>query len=165
MESNCFVSNADSHFLKLAVDEAASFRMNENHTPFGAVVVVNDKLVARSSSRVVELCDPSAHAEVLAIRQACLALGSHLLPNATLYCSSFPCPLCLSAARWAQIPRIVYAGSLEDSSAVGFEDRQFYNELESGLQSMDLELLRGNESLRRDVQEVLQEWKRGWPPS
>lgn len=95
--------------------------------PFGALVVAGDGAVlAEGQNRVTRDNDPTAHAEVVAIRAACAATGSFSLEGATLYASCEPCPLCLAAALWARIGRIVYAADRHDAARGGFDDRDFY---------------------------------------
>ena len=95
--------------------------------PFGAVIVGADGTVlAEGQNRVTRDLDPTAHAEVVAIRAACQAVGSFSLEGATLYTSCEPCPLCLSAALWARVARVVYAADRHDAAEGGFDDREFY---------------------------------------
>lgn len=94
--------------------------------PFGALIVRGGALVAEGQNRVTATLDPTAHAEVVAIRAACLAVGDFSLAGATLYTSCEPCPLCLSAALWARVDRVVYAADRHDAAAGGFDDREFY---------------------------------------
>jgi guanine deaminase len=94
--------------------------------PFGALIVIDEALVAEGQNRVTASLDPTAHAEVVAIRAACQAIGDFSLVGATLYTSCEPCPLCLSAALWARVDRVVYAADRDDAARGGFDDREFY---------------------------------------
>jgi guanine deaminase len=94
--------------------------------PFGAVVVTAGALVGAGQNRVTRDNDPTAHAEVLAIRAACSARGDFSLAGATLYASCEPCPLCLAAALWARVDRVVYAADRHDAARAGFDDRRFH---------------------------------------
>jgi len=95
--------------------------------PFGALIVGADgRVLAEGQNRVTRDLDPTAHAEVVAIRAACQAIGSFSLEGATLYTSCEPCPLCLSAALWARVARVVYAADRHDAADGGFDDREFY---------------------------------------
>lgn len=94
--------------------------------PFGAVIVRGDALVATGQNRVTRDLDPTAHAEVNAIRAACASLGDFSLAGCTLYTSCEPCPLCVSAALWARVDRVVYAADRHDAARGGFDDREFY---------------------------------------
>ena len=94
--------------------------------PFGAVIVRDGVLVASGQNRVTRDLDPTAHAEVQAIRAACLVEGSFTLAGATLYTSCEPCPLCVSASLWARLDRIVFAADRNDAARGGFDDLEFY---------------------------------------
>ncbi|AHH97874.1 nucleoside deaminase [Kutzneria viridogrisea] len=94
--------------------------------PFGALVVRGDEVLATGVNQVVPTNDPTAHAEVTAIRAACQALGDFRLTGCVLYSSCEPCPLCLSASLWARLDRVVYTADREDAAAAGFDDRAFY---------------------------------------
>lgn len=115
----------DELYLARALDLAIENVANEGG-PFGALVVRGGKVLAEGQNRVTATLDPTAHAEVVAIRAACQIAGDFSLAGATLYTSCEPCPLCLSAALWARIDRIVYAADRDDAAAGGFDDRAFY---------------------------------------
>ncbi|MCF3122510.1 nucleoside deaminase [Streptomyces arenae] len=122
-------SGQDRAFLEQAIAISRRALDDEGKTPFGAVVVVNDEIVGKGTSSVVELRDPTAHAEVMALRDAGQRLGRHLVADGVMYSSSEPCPMCLTACYWARIPRLVYAATSHDVATNGFEDLQFYREL------------------------------------
>jgi guanine deaminase len=123
------MDEADRAFLQSAIDLSRHALLDEGRTPFGAVVVLDSEIVGEGTSQVVELCDPTAHAEVMALRAAATALGRHLITGGIMYCSSEPCPMCLAACYWAQISRVVYAATSHDVATYGFEDLQLYREL------------------------------------
>ena len=114
--------------LELAAENSSEGVENPEGGPFGAVIVLDGEIVGEGRNRVLAKHDPTAHAEVEAIRAACLGLGRFHLPNATLYASSEPCPMCLAAAYWARIERIVYANSRAEAEAIGFDDADIYRE-------------------------------------
>jgi guanine deaminase len=120
---------ADQAFLQRAIDLSRHAALNDGKTPFGAVVVLDGAIVGEGTSRVVELVDPTAHAEVMALRAASTARGNHLITGGTMYCSSEPCPMCLVACYWARITRVVYGATSHDVATYGFEDLQLYREL------------------------------------
>jgi len=97
--------------------------------PFGAVIAKGEAIVSRGANRVVRESDPTAHAEVVAIREACRALGTHDLSGTAIYTTCEPCPMCLAAIYWAHIDRIYFAGSHEDASRAGFDDSLIYGEM------------------------------------
>ena len=97
--------------------------------PFGALIVHEGTIIGRGTNRVTLANDPTAHAEMLAIRDACAALGDFRLLNCVLYTSCEPCPMCLAACYWARLSEIVYAGSRSDAADGGFDDAFLYEEL------------------------------------
>lgn len=97
--------------------------------PFGAVVVRGDEIVGRGHNQVTLRNDPTAHAEVVAIRDACARLESFHLPGCDLYTSCEPCPMCLGAILWSRLDRVWYANGRADAAAIGFDDSEFYDEL------------------------------------
>lgn len=121
--------NEDAVFLRQAIDLAVTSVSERGGGPFGAVVVSNGQVVGTGWNQVVAHRDPSAHAEVMAIRAACRKLDRFHLTGCTLYASSEPCPMCLSAAYWARIARIVFANPRAEADKAGFCDDELYEEL------------------------------------
>lgn len=119
----------DEHFLARAVALSRERMEGGFGGPFGALVVRDGKVLAEGWNEVTSTLDPTAHAEVTAIRRACKAVGDFHLEGATLYTSCEPCPLCLSAAYWAHIKRIVYANTRDEAAAIGFDDAFIYDEI------------------------------------
>lgn len=106
--------------------------------PFGAIVVSADGRVFEGTNRVTANLDPSAHAEVTAIRNACQGLGTFDLSGATLYTSCEPCPMCLATSLWARVDRVYYAADRHDAAAAGFDDAVFYEYFEGDAAAMAL---------------------------
>lgn len=119
---------ADKKFLGRAVG-LASESITMGGGPFGAVIVKDNKILSEAYNTVFLSNDPTAHAEVGAIRRASAALGSFNLQGCTLYTSCEPCPMCLGAIYWAGISKVVYAGNRNDAEAAGFSDNHIYKEL------------------------------------
>jgi guanine deaminase len=115
----------DARWLAHAI-ELATANVGNGGGPFGAVIVRGGELVAEGQNRVTANLDPTAHAEVTAIRAACQVIGDFSLAGTTLYTSCEPCPLCLSAALWARVDRVVFAADRDDAANGGFDDREFY---------------------------------------
>jgi tRNA(Arg) A34 adenosine deaminase TadA len=111
--------------IRLATDSVATGRGG----PFGAVVVCDGQIIGRGANAVTTENDPTAHAEVMAIREACRRRRVFHLPGAALYTSCEPCPMCLAAAYWARINTIYYGNSREDAAEIGFDDAFLYNEM------------------------------------
>jgi len=119
----------DRQFLRRAV-ALSKERMEANlGGPFGAVIVRDGKIIAEGWNEVTSALDPTAHAEVTAIRRACLAVDSFSLEGATLYSSCEPCPMCLAATYWARISRLVYANTRDEAASIGFDDAFLYDEM------------------------------------
>ncbi|MBX7264771.1 nucleoside deaminase [Micromonospora sp. Llam7] len=153
----------DEQLLSQAIDISRQALQEHGKTPFGALVAVGGEVVATGTSSVVELCDPTAHAEVMAIRQAATALGRHLMPDAVMYASSEPCPLCLAACYWARIPRLVFGATSYDVATYGFEDLQIYRELSLPIGDRVLTEQPAGETMRESAAQVLRAWADGLP--
>lgn len=123
------ISPTDSEILARAVD-LASANVADDGGPFGAVVATADGRLVDGANRVTATHDPTAHAEVTAIRAACAQLGTFELPGAVLYASCEPCPMCLATALWARIDRVVFAAGRGDAARAGFDDAAFYEYFE-----------------------------------
>jgi guanine deaminase len=120
---------AHETFLKIAFDEAFEGMRSLSGGPFGAIVVLNGEVIGKSPNRVLATHDPTAHAEISAIRQACEYLGHHHLHGAVLYTTCEPCPMCLGAIYWAGISEVYYALTREDAERMGFSDNHLYHEV------------------------------------
>jgi tRNA(Arg) A34 adenosine deaminase TadA len=118
----------DKIFLRRAI-EIASENIKEGGGPFGAVVVKDNKVISEAGNRVVLNSDPTAHAEILAIRSASIFLKTHELDECTLYSSCEPCPMCLGAIYWSGIKKVVYSCDRTDAEIAGFSDKLIYNEI------------------------------------
>jgi len=145
----------DEALLRRAIELARSRSAAGVNGPFGAVVARGPEVVGEGWNRVVELGDPTAHAEVLAIRDAAARLGTHVLSDCVLYASCEPCPMCLAAAYWARIPRVVFAASTEDAAAAGFDDEAIYGEM---ARAWGARRARGVQLLRAEGRAVLDAW-------
>lgn len=123
------ISPTESEILARAVD-LASVNVAEDGGPFGAVVATAEGRLVDGVNRVTATHDPTAHAEVAAIRAACAQLGTFELPGAVLYASCEPCPMCLATALWARVDRVVFAAGRDDAARAGFDDAAFYRYFE-----------------------------------
>ncbi|MBO7597971.1 MAG: nucleoside deaminase [Bacteroidales bacterium] len=118
----------DREIMQRAIDLAAE-SVKKGGGPFGAVVVKDGKVIAESANSVTPDNDPTAHAEVNAIRLACKKLGTFMLDGCEIYASCEPCPMCLGAIYWAHIKTIYYAGTRSDAAKAGFDDDFIYREI------------------------------------
>jgi len=117
-------------FMDEAIQLAESNIAKQNGGPFGAIVVKNGKVVGRGSNHVTTDNDPTAHAEVVAIRDACKNLNTFDLKDCEIYASCEPCPMCLGAIYWARIGKLYYAGTKDDAAKADFDDSFIYKEFE-----------------------------------
>lgn len=103
--------------------------------PFGAVIVKDGKIIARANNQVLKDNDPTAHAEMVAIREACKVLGTFQLDDCELYTSCEPCPMCLGAIYWARPSKVYYANTRQDAAAINFDDAFIYEEINTPLEN------------------------------
>lgn len=142
-------------FMQRAI-ELAKIGMDQNHGgPFGCVIVRDNKIIAEGYNQVLCLNDPTAHAEVMAIRNACKEAQNFLLEDCELYTSCEPCPMCLSAIYWAHIPKVYYAATRHDAAVIGFDDDFIYQELELDAESRRIKMSHYPDA---KAQQVFNEW-------
>lgn len=146
---------ADEVFMRRAIELARQNVERGGGGPIGAVVVKDGRIVGEGANQVVPRNDPTAHAEIVAIRDACARLGTFRLDGCTVYTSVEPCPMCLTAILWARMEAIVYAGDQDDIAAAGFSDADFYAEVAkpSGRRSIPERRLMADEA-----RAVLRQW-------
>jgi guanine deaminase len=152
------LSAHDRDYLDRAIAVSRRALEEEGKTPFGAVVVVDNRVVGEGTSSVVERQDPTAHAEVMALRHAGQTLGRHLMPDGVMYASSEPCPMCLIACYWARLPRLVFAATSHDVAVYGFEDLQLYRELTRSTSDRSLREDAAEDGQRQQATAVLAAW-------
>lgn len=125
----------DKLHLDLAISLSEESLTKAEGGPFGAVIVKNDQIIATGTNLVTSSLDPTAHAEMVAIRKAAKALNNFNLSGCTIYSSCEPCPMCLSAIYWARIDKVVFANARHDAASIGFDDAFLYNELSKPLEN------------------------------
>ena len=128
----------DARFMRMAIDLATANVRSGAGGPFGAVVVQSGKVIATGVNQVTATNDPTAHAEVSAIRTACRALGAFELRGASIYSSCEPCPMCLSAILWARLDALFFASTAADAAQAGFDDSHFYVQVRKAVHERDL---------------------------
>lgn len=141
-------------FLERAIELAQQGMERGLGGPFGAVVTRGDQILAEGCNQVTTALDPSAHAEVVAIRAACQALKSFTLAGCEIYCSCEPCPMCLATIYWARLDRVYFAASRDDAAAIGFDDELLYRELNKPVAERSLPA----EALRERAAAMMQRW-------
>ena len=123
--------------------------------PFGAVIVKDGKLIAKSANTVTTTNDPTAHAEVSAIRKACKKLNTFDLTGCVIYTSCEPCPMCLAAIYWARISSIYYANTKGDAADIGFDDQFIYEEIDRAMADRKLPV---EQMMRDEAQQAFRQW-------
>jgi len=143
-------------FMRMAIGLSENNVKQGLGGPFGAIVVKDGKVIASSANRVVTDNDPTAHAEVSAIRKACKELGTFNLEGCEIYTSCEPCPMCLGAIYWARIDKVYYANTKTDAAAIGFDDNFIYDELACGMSNRKVPFI---PLLRNEAQLVFKLWE------
>ncbi|TCC95826.1 nucleoside deaminase [Pedobacter hiemivivus] len=149
--------NQHEKFMKMAIQLSEENVLNNVGEPFGAVIVKDGKMIAKSANKVTSTNDPTAHAEVSAIRIACKKLKTFDLSGCVIYTSCEPCPMCLSAVYWAKIDTIYYANTKQDAEYIGFSDKFIYDELNK---PMDQRKLPIQQMMRDEAQQAFKLWKK-----
>tara|TARA_B100001123_G_scaffold355489_1_gene408595 strand:- start:13 stop:477 length:465 start_codon:yes stop_codon:yes gene_type:complete len=121
-----------NEFMKRAI-ELSIESVNKGGGPFGCVIVKNEKIISEGSNKVTSSNDPTAHGEIVAIREACKKINNFSLGGCELYSNCEPCPMCLSAIYWARIDKIYYANTREDARKIDFDDSLIYAELQKSI--------------------------------
>jgi len=143
-------------FMQMAI-ELSEYNVKQGlGGPFGAVIVKDGMVLARSANKVVSTNDPTAHAEVSAIRLACQELGTFNLDGCEIYTSCEPCPMCLGAIYWARISKIYYANTKADAAAIGFDDHFIYDELELPMDKRRTPIV---QLMRDEALQVFKQWE------
>jgi guanine deaminase len=148
-------SQGQEGFMRMAIELSGNNIIQGLGGPFGAVIVKDDMLVACSANRVIQENDPTAHAEISAIRLACKKLGSYDLSGCEIYTSCEPCPMCLGAIYWAGISKIYYANTQADAAGAGFNDSYIYSELACTMDNRKISFV---QLLREEALTVFKRW-------
>lgn len=143
-------------FMREAIKEAEAGLRGGRGGPFGCVIVRRGEIIARGHNGVTSLNDPTAHAEVTAIRAACATLKTFQLADCELYTSCEPCPMCLAAAYWARIPRLYYGNTRADAAEIGFDDDFIYRQISLPPEERSLHM---QPLLRDEAQAAFREWR------
>lgn len=143
-------------FMQAAIELSLQGQRQHKGGPFGAIVVKNGKIVGRGSNEVTSSMDPTAHAEVVAIRDACRNLNSFQLDGCELYTSCEPCPMCLGAIYWARPERVYYANTREDAANIDFDDSMIYEELKKDFSERKIPFIQLG---REDALKAFKEWQ------
>jgi len=123
------MNDSEKRFLERAIELSRQGMQQDNGGPFGCVIVLDGEIVGEGYNMVTTSNDPTAHAEIVAIRQACKKLNSYQLEGCEVYTSCEPCPMCLGAIYWARPKRVIYANTRYDAAAIEFDDEYIYKEI------------------------------------
>ena len=147
-----------NEFMEVAID-LSDDNFDKNYGgPFGACVVKDGKIIGKGINKVIKNMDPTAHAEVVAIRDACKTLKTHDLSGCEIYTSCYPCPMCLSAIIWSNIKKVYYANTKEDAKEIGFRDDFIYDYIEKLSNDIQDKKVLALKSMNRD--EAIEVFKR-----
>ena len=144
----------NNKFMKKAI-ELSIESVNKGGGPFGCVIVKDEEIVAEGSNKVTTTNDPSAHGEIVAIREACKKLKNFSLSGCELYSNCEPCPMCLSAIYWARINKIYYANTRDDARKIDFDDSLIYSELKKNIDERKIPMIR---MMRNEALEAFELW-------
>ena len=147
--------NSNNKFMLRAIELSVTSAHN-NGGPFGCVIIKNNKIIAEGSNKVTLLNDPTAHAEIVAIRQACQKLNVFNLKGCDLYSSCEPCPMCLSAIYWSHLDNIYYANTREDAKKINVDDSLIYSEFSKKMKDRKIPI---KQLLRDDALKAFEIWK------
>ena len=146
----------EEKFMQEAIRLSREGSLANEGGPFGCVIVKGDEIIGRGNNKVLLLNDPTAHAEVVAIRDACTTLGTFQLDDCEVYTTCEPCPMCLGAIYWARPKKIYYANNREDAAAIGFDDSMIYDEINQPVSDRKIPM----EPIGREAAiKVFGEWK------
>ena len=149
------ITDADRRFMQMAIDLSVE-NVKNGGGPFGAVIVKDGEVVATGANRVTANNDPTAHAEVSAIREACQRMRHFKLEGCVCYTSCEPCPMCLSALYWAGVSAIFYGNTKEDADRIGFGDDFIYREIEKPYEYRSIPI---HGMMRNEALEAFRQWE------
>src|SRR5690606_7471149 len=150
------ITEKDKQFIKRAIELSEKGMHNNAGGPFGAVVVKNGEIIAEGFNQVTSSNDPTAHAEVVAIRKACEVLGTFQLNDCIIYTSCEPCPMCLGAIYWARPKAVYYACTKEDAAEIGFDDHFIYDEIDKNIEDRNIKFIN---LARAEGLDVFKKWE------
>jgi len=145
-----------NEFMKKAI-ELSIENINKGGGPFGCVIVKDNKIIAEGSNKVTTTNDPTAHGEIVAIREACKKLNDFSLNGCELYSTCEPCPMCLSAIYWARINKIYYANTREDAQKIDFDDSLIYSEFKKTIKERKIPMV---QMMRSEALKAFDLWDR-----
>jgi guanine deaminase len=146
----------NNRFMALSIELALEGIHQKGHGPFGAVIVKNDNVVGIGTNQVTKNLDPTAHAEITAIRDACRKLNTFALNGCEIYTSCEPCPMCLGAIFWSRLDRVYFGATRDDAAKANFDDHHFYEEIQKPLHQRKTPML---QLMRSDCIKLFNAWE------
>jgi tRNA(Arg) A34 adenosine deaminase TadA len=147
----------EKRFLERAIELSRRGMQQGNGGPFGCVIVINNEIIGEGQNMVIQAKDPTAHAEIVAIREACKKLNSFQLTGCEVYASCEPCPMCLGAIYWARPSRVIYANTRFDAAAIEFDDEFIYEQINTDMLSRQIPFIHQPHPM---ALRVFDEWKK-----
>jgi guanine deaminase len=151
------LTERQKYFLEKAIELSRLGMQNGHGGPFGCVIVKDNEIIGEGSNMVTSTNDPTAHAEVVAIRQACKKLETYQLGDCEVYTSCEPCPMCLGAIYWARPKRVIYANTREEAAAIEFDDDFIYSEINAKMSDRKISFIHCPHT---EAKAVFDEWKK-----
>lgn len=146
-------------FLEKAIELSAKGMKGGKGGPFGCVIVMGDEVIGEGCNMVTSSNDPTAHAEVVAIRKACEKLGTYQLAGCEIYTSCEPCPMCLGAIYWARPKKVIFANTREEAAAIEFDDDFIYNEINAPVAERKIPFIHYPHPKAKEIFEEWQQWE------
>lgn len=153
------LTEIEKGFLEKAIELSKKGMESGKGGPFGCVIVKNNEIVGQGYNMVTETNDPTAHAEVVAIRNACKMLNTYQLTGCDIYASCEPCPMCLGAIYWARPRRVIYANTKEDAAAIEFDDDFIYQEINTYSAERKIPFIHAAHPLAKEVFDLWKKWE------
>jgi guanine deaminase len=145
-----------NEFMQIAIDEALNGMKNNDGGPFGAVIVKDGEIISYAHNEVIKTNDPTAHAEVTALRKASKMLGRFDLSDCEIYSSCEPCPMCFAAIHWAKIKKLYYGSTRQDAANIDFDDQYIYDVINGTATELQVEVVQVN---RQESLEPFEKWQ------
>lgn len=153
------LTEREKKFLEKAIELSKKGMQGGSGGPFGCVIVKGDEVIGEGCNMVTSSNDPTAHAEVVAIRKACEKLGTYQLDGCEVYTSCEPCPMCLGAIYWARPERVIYANTREEAAAIEFDDDFIYNEINAPINGRSIPFIHHPHPMAKEVFKEWQNWE------
>ncbi|MFI5132862.1 MAG: nucleoside deaminase [Chitinophagales bacterium] len=153
------LTEREKRFLERAIELSGLGMQSGSGGPFGCVVVMGNEIIGEGCNEVTSANDPTAHAEVVAIRSACKKLGTYQLTDCEIYTSCEPCPMCLGAIYWARPKRVIYANTRQDAAAIEFDDDFIYKEINTELADRKIPFVHSPHPRAKEIFDAWKKWE------